>query len=143
MAGEDLREGEAFVSPSRTLTDAHFLFFSGLTYDSHPVHYDVEYAKRTPFGRPLAHGLLLMALTALGGSSASSRLDGLIFVEQGCRFLKPAMVGDTLTPRHRIERIWSEGPRRFCRVATTIVNQRGEVVLEGFHLYRVLPGERA
>lgn len=143
MPIEDFREGDTFQSPSRTLTDAHFLLFSGLTYDNHPIHYDVEYARRTPFGRPLAHGLLLMAITALGGSSAASRLDGFVFVEQGCRFLKPAMVGDTLTPRHRIERIWSEGHRRYCRVATTITNQRGETVLEGFHVYRVKPGGEA
>lgn len=140
MGIEDFREGDSFQSPSRTLTDAHFLFFSGLTYDNHPIHYDVEYARRTPFGRPLAHGLLLMSMTALGGSSAASRLDGFVFVEQGCRFLKPAMVGDTITPRHRIERIWSDGDRRYCRVATTITNQRGETILEGFHVYRVKPG---
>ena len=77
MLIDELKEGDSFTSPSRTLTDAHFLFFSGLTGDNHPIHYDVEYAKQTRFGKPLAHGLLLASLTVLGASSIAHRLDGL------------------------------------------------------------------
>jgi acyl dehydratase len=136
------REGESFEGPSKTLTDAHFLLFSALTGDVHPIHYDVEYAAQTRFGKPLAHGLLLSALTALGASSARERLDGFVFVEQGCRFLKPALVGDTVHPRQTIERVWEEDGKRFCRVKTSILNQRREVLAEGFHLYRILAGEQ-
>jgi acyl dehydratase len=135
---DELKEGDSFTSPSRTLTDAHFLFFSGLTGDNHPIHYDVEYAKQTRFGKPLAHGLLLASLTVLGASSIAHRLDGFIFQEQGSRFLKPVAVGDTLQPRHTVARIWREGHRRYVRFDTSITNQRAETVLEGFHVYRVL-----
>ncbi|MBI3635424.1 MAG: hypothetical protein HY216_04265 [Candidatus Rokubacteria bacterium] len=45
---EDFTIGDRFESPTRTLTDAHFLFFAGLTGDNHPIHYDDEYAKKTP-----------------------------------------------------------------------------------------------
>ncbi len=135
----NLQPGDTFEGPSKTLTDAHFLLFSGVTGDTHPVHYDVEYAKQTRFGKPLAHGLLLASMTALGASSARDRLDGFVFVEQGCTYLKPAVVGDTIKPMFVIEKIWDEGHRRFCRVATSLVNQRGERLLEGFHLYRVMP----
>ena len=38
----EIEEGQVFSTPSKTLTDAHFLFFSGLTGDNHPIHYDVE-----------------------------------------------------------------------------------------------------
>ena len=63
---EDFTIGDRFGSPSKTLTDAHFLFFAGMTGDAHPLHYDDEYAKRTRFGRRLAHGLLLTSMTAVG-----------------------------------------------------------------------------
>lgn len=132
------REGDVFEGPSKTLGDAHFLFFSGLTGDTHPIHYDAEYAKGTRFGKPLAHGLLLQSLTALGASTGRDRLEGFVFVEQGCRFLKPAVIGDTLRPRQEIERIWTDGEKKFCRVKVQLLNQRNELVLEGFHLYRVL-----
>jgi acyl dehydratase len=133
-----LAEGEAFDGPSKTLTDAHFLFFSGLTGDTHPVHYDVEYAKGLRYGKPLAHGLLLASLTALGATAARDRLHGLVFVEQGSHFRKPAVVGDTVRPRLVLERIWHEGHRQFYRFRTTLINQRDEVLLDGFHVYQLL-----
>ena len=136
-----LEVGDTFEGPSKTLTDAHFLLFSGITGDTHPIHYDVEYAGKTRFGKPLAHGLLLASLTALGASTARDRLDGFVFVEQGCKYLRPALVGDTVRPRMTLERIWDEGHRKFYRFATTLLNQRGEHLLEGFHVYRALPGQ--
>jgi acyl dehydratase len=138
MSAEELAPGQVFSGPSKTLTDAHFLFFSGLTGDTHPIHYDVEYARATRFGKPLAHGLLLASLTALGASSAVTRVNGLVFVEQGSHFLRPAVVGDTIRPRLTVERVWQEGHRRFVRFTTVLVNQHGETVLEGFHVYRIL-----
>jgi acyl dehydratase len=113
--------GQAFSSPSKTLTDAHFVLFSGVTGDNHPIHYDVEYARRTRFQKPLAHGLLVTAMTALGASSVSRQIEG-----------------DTVTPRFHVEKIWSEGGKRFVRITTALVNQRGETALEGFHIYQVL-----
>ncbi len=135
-----LKPGETFEGPTKTLTDAHFLLFSGITGDVHPIHYDVEYAKQTRFGKPLAHGLLLASMTALGASSARDRLEGFVFVEQGCRYLKPAVVGDTIRPQFTLERIWQEGHRTFYRFQTRLLNQRGETLLEGFHVYRALEG---
>ena len=133
-----LSEGESLDGPSKTLTDAHFLNFSGLTGDVHPIHYDVEYARETRFGKPVAHGLLLASLTALGASSGRDRIEGFVLIEQGSRFLRPGMVGDTVKPRLLVERLWREDSRLMCRLKTTITNQRGEVLLEGFHVYRVL-----
>ncbi len=135
----EIEEGQVFSTPSKTLTDAHFLFFSGLTGDNHPIHYDAEYAKSTKFGAPLAHGLLLAGMTALGGSDASFQIDGFVFIEQGSRFLKPVTVGDTIRTELTVEKIWQEGKRRFVRFATAMINQRDEAVLEGFHIYQIVP----
>ena len=134
-----LKPGDTIASPSKTLTDAHFLFFAGLTGDNHPIHYDVEYAAKTKFGKPLAHGLLLAAMTALGASAATDRIDGFVFVEYGCKFLKPVAVGDTIKPTLTVDPIWTEGKRRFIRLKATLTNQRGETVLDGFHVYQIMP----
>ena len=139
---KELQVGDSFGGPSKTLTDAHFLLFSGVTGDVHPIHYDVEYAKQSHFGKPLAHGLLLASLTALGTSSMRESMDGFIFVEQGCRFLKPALVGDTIRPVFVLEKLWNEEQRRFARFKTKLLNQRDETLLEGFHVYRVMPHKR-
>ena len=138
---DDLKVGDRWQTPSRTMTDAMFAFFAGMTGDNHPLHYDDEYARtKTPFGGRLAHGLLLMGMTAVGASPLAHRLhDSMIaFLEQGCRFLKPVVIGDTLYPEHEVaatER--KSGERGIVRIAARVKNQRAEVVLDGFHVYLV------
>ena len=78
-------------------------------------------------------------MTALGGSDASFQIDGLVFVEQGSRFLKPAKIGDTIHTTLTVEKIWHEGKRQYVRFATAMLNQAGETVLEGFHIYQIIP----
>jgi len=138
-----LSEGLVFHGPSKTLNDAHFLLFSGITGDVHRSHYDVEYAKDTRFGKPLAHGLLLASLTAMGASELRDHIEGFVLVEQGCRYLHPAAVGDTVRPCFVIEKLWQEAHRKYCRVATRLENQHGKVLLEGFYCYRIIvPGQK-
>jgi 3-hydroxybutyryl-CoA dehydratase len=136
---DDLRVGDRWESPSRTVTDAHFAFFAGMTGDNHPLHYDDEYARRTPFGARLAHGLLVMSMTAVGASPLSHRLHGsmIAFVEQGCRFVKPVLIGDTIHPEHEVVALEPKGDRGVVRLAARVRNQRGDVVLDGYHVYLV------
>jgi 3-hydroxybutyryl-CoA dehydratase len=136
---EDFRVGDRFESPSKTLTDAHFLFFSGLTGDGHPLHYDDEYAKSTRFGRRLTHGLLLASLTAVGASSLSPIIEDSIvaFLEQTTRFRAPVFVGDTLKPRHEVIALERKRAAGLLTLRVTLSNQRGDVVLEGEHRYLV------
>lgn len=136
---EDFVVGDRFKSPSRTLTDAHFLFFAGVTGDNHPLHYDVEYAKRTRFGRPLAHGLLLASLTAVGTSTLGPIIEDSIvaFVEQTTRFRAPAFVGDTMYPEHAVVGLERRRSAGLLTLGVTLRNQRGETVLEGEHKYLI------
>jgi acyl dehydratase len=136
---EDFALGDRFESPSRTLTDAHFMFFAGMTGDAHPLHYDDEYAKTTPFGRRLAHGLLLASLTAVGASTLAPVLEASIvaFVEQTTRFRAPAFVGDTLKPRHEVIGLERKRSAGLLTLRVTLSNQRGDVVLDGEHRYLI------
>ena len=71
---EDLQPGQIFPSVSRALTDAHFTLFSDLTGESHPIHYDVEYARAQGWKGTVAHGLLLASMCALGAAPISHAL---------------------------------------------------------------------
>ena len=63
---DDLTVGEFIdAGPPRIVSLAKFLDFAAMTGDAHPLHYDEQYAAATRFGRPLAHGLLLMSFSAL------------------------------------------------------------------------------
>ena len=96
LFADDLAVGFAFRGEPTVLTAEHFSQFSALTGDKHPIHYDAAYAAKTRFGRPLAHGLLLTAMTALGATTLSASLEDamIALVEQQMRFLRPAFVGD-------------------------------------------------
>ncbi len=136
---EDFTLGDRFQSPSKTLTDAHFLFFAGMTGDAHPIHYDDEYAKRTRFGKRLAHGLLLTSMTAVGASPLAPTLEASIvaFVEQRTRFLLPAFIGDTLLPEHEVVGLERKRSAGLMTLRVTLTNQRGETVLDGEHRYLI------
>jgi len=136
---EDFRLGEKFHIPAKTMTDAHFLFFAGMTGDNHPIHYDDEYAKTTRFGKRVAHGLLVASMTATGASSLSALIEGSIiaFVEQSSRFLKPVLIGDTISPELEVTELVPKSDAGLVRLTTRVKNQRREIVLEGTHAYLI------
>lgn len=136
---EDFEIGDRFGSPSKTLTDAHFLFFAGMTGDAHPIHYDEEFGKRTRFGKRLAHGLLLTSMTAVGASTLAPLIEASIvaFVEQSTRFLAPAFIGDTIYPEHEVVSLERKRSAGLVTLRVALRNQRGETVLEGQHRYLI------
>jgi acyl dehydratase len=136
---DDFKLGDRFRSPGRTVGEAHYLFFAGMTGDNHPIHYDEEYARRTRFGSRVAHGLLVMAMTALGASPLSPRLEDamIAFAGQDCRFLGPVLIGDTIHTEFEVAGLERKGDRGVLRLGVKVVNQRGETVLDGHHVYLV------
>jgi acyl dehydratase len=136
---EDFTLGRQFQGAVHALDHAAFRQFADMTGDAHPLHYDAEYAKKTPFGKPLAHGLLLMSMTALGATPLSAHVEGsmVAFLEQGGKFMKPVLEGDTVTPMLEVEeaRPTRNPDTGIVRFAVRLTNQRGEVVLDGFHTY--------
>jgi len=130
---EDFQVGQRFKSASRTLTDSHFVLFSAITGDNHPIHYDDEYCKQTIFGKRVAHGFLVTSMTALGASTLSPLVEEsmLAFLEQSSRFLKPVLVGDTVRPEMEVAELIPRGRNGVVRFRTTLRNQRDEVVMEG------------
>lgn len=55
---EDLAVGTSWKTPSRTVTEADVVAFAGVTGDRFPLHTSEEFARSTPFGTRVAHGLL-------------------------------------------------------------------------------------
>ena len=138
---EDFAIGQQYEGCLRTISQADVLAFASLTGDAHPIHYDPEYARQTRFGRPIVHGLHLMALTALGATPLSARLaEAMIaFVEQGAAFLKPVFVDDSVRSAFEVTELEQKLGREWGRVKfrVTLSNQRGETVLEASHEYRL------
>ena len=131
---EDFEVGTETVTDSRTVTEADVVAFAGLSGDYNPLHVDAEFARSTPFGERIAHGLLGLAI-ASGLVSRTGAIEGttLAFVGMEWRFTAPVLLGDTITVRSRVadKRETSKPDRGIVRFDVEVVNQRGEVVQEG------------
>src|SRR6202158_4783844 len=59
---DDLKVGQEFTSPGRTVTEADIVIFAGLSGDYNVLHTDAEYMKASTFGERIAHGLLGLSI---------------------------------------------------------------------------------
>jgi itaconyl-CoA hydratase len=60
---DDFAVGDTYKHwPGRTITAADNTWFTLLTMNQHPIHFDEEYAKGTEFGRPLVNSTLTLAI---------------------------------------------------------------------------------
>jgi 3-hydroxybutyryl-CoA dehydratase len=116
------------VTFSKTIGEADILLFAGVSGDTYPLHVDAEYAQSSRFGQRVAHGMLSASLLSTVAGLMLGTPGG-IFVEQTLRFRRPVFIGDTLTARSELTAIDPVKRRLHC--ATTIVNQRGETVIDG------------
>lgn len=134
---DDLRVGEIFRAPSRTLTDAHASAFQAVSADNHPIHYDVEYARRHGHTAPVVHGLHVLAFTAPGATLFPQYIGDVFiaFTEVSCKFLKEVHAGDTLYSALEIVALTPQGDSGQVTTRATVHNQRGELVLSGEHKY--------
>ena len=136
---DDLRLGEEFPLPSRTLGDGNFTAFQTVSLDNHPIHYDVEYCKARGLKAPLAHGLQVLSFTAAGAGIFPHQIgDALLgFIEVNAKFLKGVFPGDTLYPRLVITALEPQRTTGICTMRATVHNQDGELVLDGTHTYLI------
>ena len=129
---EDLDIGDQWISPSRTVGKREVLEFANLTGDFNPLHVDPEFARQTPFRRPIAHGLLgLSFMAGLSSTAPAVRTVALLRIIQW-RFLQPIFFGDTIRVQTEVvdKRACGRGRGR-VRWKQTVVNQHDEVVQEG------------
>ena len=129
---DELTVGDCWESRCRTITETDVVIFAGMTGDFDPLHVDHEFARQTPFGRPIAHGLLGLSLLA-GLSSTAPAMQTKAFLGIGeWKFLRPLFIGDTVHVRTEVTDLNSKN-RRQGRVTwrRQLVNQADEVIQEG------------
>ena len=94
---EDFHVGDIYEHrPGRTITETDNTWFTLLTMNTHPLHFDAHYAKKTEFGRPLVNSALTLSIVA--GMSVSD-LSQKAIANLGWENIKltaPVFAGDTL-----------------------------------------------
>lgn len=131
---EDFHEGDVYEHrPGRTITEADNVWFTLLTMNTHPAHFDHEYAKKTEFGRPLVASPLTVAiLVGMSVSDVSQKAVANLGWEK-IVMPAPVFVGDTLYGESRCEakrESKSRPEQGIVTVFSVARNQRGESVCE-------------
>ena len=128
---EDFNVGDRIVTRGRTITEADIVMFSALSGDWHPLHTDVEYAKRGPFKERIAHGFLVLSVAS--GLLPLSEIAIIAFYGMDkLRFIAPVRLLDTIhVELAAIEKQDRDKRGGVVTFRETIRNQREEEVVVG------------
>ena len=126
MCFEDLSVGLT-ASFGKTITEADIVLFAAVTGDTNPMHLNADYAKTSPFGERIAHGMLAAGLiTKVLGTQLPG--PGTIYMSQSLKFRAPVLIGQTVTATVEVLALHPEKHRATLRTVCTV---RGLPVLEG------------
>jgi acyl dehydratase len=130
---EDFTVSEVLVTGRRTVDAGDVSRYAGLSGDFNPLHTDEEFAKTTPFGTRVAHGILTLAVSN-GQQNLAGWFEGTTFALLGLdkvRFSAPVKFGDTIHTEMTVRetRATSKPDRGVVTFDVAVRNQRGEAVL--------------
>ncbi len=117
--------GAILPTLEKIITQRDINSYAKVSGDFNPIHVDPEYARKTPLGGTVAHGMLLLAYV----SQMMTKVFGKSWLENGkiyARFKAPARPGDQLTISGAVTRVDTDYGTTlvccdiFCR------NQNGE-----------------
>lgn len=94
---EDFEVGDRYIHPGgRTITQTDNTWFTLLTNNTHPVHFDLNYAEKTEFGKPLVNSTLTLAIVAGMSVPDTSQNAVANLGWTDIKLLAPVFAGDTL-----------------------------------------------
>ncbi len=131
---EDFAAGDRYRHRlGRTITSVDNSWFTQLTLNTNPTHFDAHYSAQTPFGRPLVNSCFTLALvTGLSVSDISQNALANLGWE-AVHLPAPVFEGDTLYAETIVEsaRLSASRPNAgIIGVRTRGYNQHGVTVIE-------------
>jgi acyl dehydratase len=131
---EDFVVGDVYEHPlGRTILDSDNVWFTCLTMNTNPIHFDGEYAARTEFGKRLVNSCLTLSLVT-GQSVTDLTVNAVANLAwDDIRLPHPVFEGDTIYARSEVLETRESRSRPkagIVRVKTTGVNQHGTPVIE-------------
>jgi len=130
---EDFEIGDVYQHAlGRTVTQTDNIWFTLLTVNPNPIHFDAHYAAQTEFGKPLVDSTFTLALvTGLSVSDISQ--NGVNLGWDEVRLPAPVVEGDTIYAQSEVleKRESKSRPQMgIVRFKTIGYNQDGVVVIE-------------
>jgi 3-hydroxybutyryl-CoA dehydratase len=125
-----LREGMEIPGLKKEIIQQNINTYAEASRDFNPVHINEEFAKKTPLGGTVAHGMLIlvyiseMMTAAFGGNWISGG-------KLNVRFRSAARPGDTITVSGTITKLEKSGQQTIIHCSVLCSNQKGEQVITG------------
>jgi acyl dehydratase len=132
---EEFEGGQQIVTPGRTITESDIVSFAGLSGDYNQIHTDAEFARTTPYGQRIAHGLLVLSI-ASGLAMRTGVLEGTVIAFReinNWKFTRSVFIGDTI---HVVLNVLETKPiprvgGGSIIIELTVKNQSDEVTMKG------------
>ena len=130
---EEFQVGDVYEHrPGRTISEADNTWFTLLTMNNHPLHFDAEYAAQSEFKRPLVNSCLTLSIVVgMSVSDVSYKAIGNLGWND-IKLTAPVFAGDTLYAESEViakRESQSRPTQGIVTVRTTGSNQAGKVVI--------------
>ncbi len=132
----EFEEGMSLPELIKVISQEKISLYAEASRDFNPIHIDEDFAKKTPLGGTIAHGMMVLAYISQMMANAFGR-DWLSGGKLDVRFKSPARPGDTITVSGEIQRVEKIEGRSLVRCAVGCHNQHGEPVITGEATVRV------
>ena len=131
----ELSEGMNLPEIKKLVTQPNINLYAEASQDFNPIHIDEDFAKKTPLGGTIAHGMLILAYVSQMMSIAFGR-SWLAGSKLNVRFKTPARPGDTITVSGKICKLDKGGEQTFINCDVLCSNQKGETIITGVAKWR-------
>ena len=125
-----LKEGDRLPVLEKIITQECINLYAKASKDFNPVHIDPEYAKNTPLGGTIAHGMLSLSYI----SEMMTAVFEWYWLQGGSidvRFKTPARPGDTITVSGNIKKMETSETMTMLRCDVLCTNQNAETIVTG------------
>ena len=126
----ELNEGMSLPEIKKSIIQENINLYAEASQDFNPIHIDEEFAKKTPLGGTIAHGMLILAYVSQMMTAAFGR-SWLTGGKLNVRFRNPARPGDTITVSGKIRKVERKEGQTLIKCDVLCHNQNGESGITG------------
>jgi 3-hydroxybutyryl-CoA dehydratase len=128
LSHKELSAGTNLPELKRMVTQEHINLYAAASGDFNPIHVDHEFARQTPLGGTIAHGMLILAYISefMENSFGQAWLTG---GSLSARFKTPARPGDTIAVSGQVTEVQREGGFLSVNCDVICQNQQSDPVI--------------
>jgi len=130
MEVSKLAPGMALPELKKRITQEDINRYAEVSRDFNPIHIDEDFARKTPLGGTIAHGMLVLAYVSQMMTMAFGK-DWLTGGKLSVRFKAPARPGDIVNINGKVVKVEKSGEQSIVGCELLCSNQNGDAIIIG------------